>query len=317
MLLLLLTTFAAAEQTAAYYDIVGGPAGNAGTVKVSANICLGVQEQKVDDVIIKETKAAALIDDKTPAGQNELILQLDENYSFTKIPTVTVESGDIILDTYNIRTTGTQIEGGQLIIPIKSGSKKTAAVIKVTDIYVSSNRNAPAGPVAIKIVMGACNAVNNTGIFSCKSTAATSIASSSAAPPFENRGVVSGGLAAFKINSNIMQADGLPKVMDAVPYIKNSRIFVPVRFLGYALGLTDSDIVWDSAAQKAVLIKGDTKVELIAGSTTMMVNDEDKAIEVAPELSGGRFMLPARIVVEAFGAKIGWDEDAQSIVIEN
>jgi hypothetical protein len=63
--------------------------------------------------------------------------------------------------------------------------------------------------------------------------------------------------------------------------------------------------VWDSAAQKAVLIKGDTKVELIAGSTTMMVNDEDKAIEVAPELSGGRFMLPARIVVEAFGAKMG------------
>jgi hypothetical protein len=33
MLLLLLTTFAAAEQTAAYYDIVGGPAGNAGTLR--------------------------------------------------------------------------------------------------------------------------------------------------------------------------------------------------------------------------------------------------------------------------------------------
>jgi len=47
--------------------------------------------------------------------------------------------------------------------------------------------------------------------------------------------------------------NGVNTTLLAAPEIKNSRIFLPLRDLGYALGLTDSKITWDAATSTATL----------------------------------------------------------------
>ncbi|MGE5454395.1 MAG: copper amine oxidase N-terminal domain-containing protein, partial [Methylocystaceae bacterium] len=97
--------------------------------------------------------------------------------------------------------------------------------------------------------------------------------------------------------------------------IKAGRTYMPIRFLGYAMGLTDDDIVWDEATQKVTMTKGEKVVELTVGSTTITVNGEAKTMDVAPEITGGRTMLPARYVAEGLGYVVGWDAGTQTVLI--
>lgn len=91
---------------------------------------------------------------------------------------------------------------------------------------------------------------------------------------------------------------------DAAPYISQDRTFVPVRFLGNALGVNNENISWDGDANKAGLVLGDNSAELTIGQKQIIVNGFSVAIDVAPELQSGRTFLPARFVAEALGYQV-------------
>ncbi len=92
--------------------------------------------------------------------------------------------------------------------------------------------------------------------------------------------------------------------MDAAPYISQSRTFVPVRYLGNALGVVDENIAWDTSASKAKLVLGTKSAELIIGQKQILASGQAKAVDVAPELRSGRTYLPARFVAEALGYQV-------------
>lgn len=92
--------------------------------------------------------------------------------------------------------------------------------------------------------------------------------------------------------------------MDAAPYISQSRTFVPVRYLGNALGVTDENIAWDTATSKAKLVLGDKSAELTIGQKQILANGQAKPVDVAPELMNSRTYLPARFVAEALGYQV-------------
>ncbi|MBM7854955.1 hypothetical protein JOC37_001335 [Desulfohalotomaculum tongense] len=95
--------------------------------------------------------------------------------------------------------------------------------------------------------------------------------------------------------------------MDAVPFIEQSRTFVPVRYLGNALGVNDNNIEWDGVKQKASLKRGEFSAELVIGKKQIIENGKARAIDVAPILKTGRTYLPARFVAEALGYTVEWD----------
>ena len=102
--------------------------------------------------------------------------------------------------------------------------------------------------------------------------------------------------------------------MDTAPFIKDSRTFVPVRFLGNALGVSDSNITWDNSARKAVL-QGKSKLELTIGSKTMLKDGQKSEMDVAPLIADpGRTLLPARYVAEGLGFKVDWDAENQLVI---
>lgn len=93
---------------------------------------------------------------------------------------------------------------------------------------------------------------------------------------------------------------------DAQPGIVNNRVLVPVRFVSEALGAT---VQWDDQARKVTVIKQDRRVELTIGQSEVTVNGTLMSLDVAPVIHFDRTFVPLRLVSEALGAKVEWDQD--------
>lgn len=127
-------------------------------------------------------------------------------------------------------------------------------------------------------------------------------------------------LIVFKINdkSYYTQTGGSENVtvnqMDTAPIIHLDRTFVPVRFLGNALGVADSSIEWNSSTRTATL-KGSNKLDLTIDKRAIIVNGVTEDIDVAPMITNSRTMLPARYVAEGLGFRVDWDADNQLVIV--
>lgn len=102
--------------------------------------------------------------------------------------------------------------------------------------------------------------------------------------------------------------------MDVAPFIQNDRTFVPVRFLGNALGVTNDLITWDNSSQTATLKGANATLQMTIGQARVVSNGQAKAIDVAPVLKSDRTFLPARFVAEGLGYQVAWDDATQTVV---
>jgi sugar lactone lactonase YvrE len=112
--------------------------------------------------------------------------------------------------------------------------------------------------------------------------------------------------------------------MDAVPFISNGRLLVPVRFLADALGARTD---WDPAKQQATITRvtrGFIVLELTIGSAVMESTSgygntagtgKTIQMDMAPVIVNGRTYLPVRYVAEAFGFDVSWGAAAQTITL--
>ncbi|MEW6458991.1 MAG: copper amine oxidase N-terminal domain-containing protein [Bacillota bacterium] len=116
----------------------------------------------------------------------------------------------------------------------------------------------------------------------------------------------------FIVGRNDYMVNGSMYTMDAVPYTRDGRLFLPLRYIGLALGINPDDILWDG--QKASLKKNGVTVEVQPGQNHILVNGKVQQTDVAAEFAPpGRIMLPYRFVAEAFGANVRWDAETRSV----
>jgi len=119
--------------------------------------------------------------------------------------------------------------------------------------------------------------------------------------------------AEFTIDSPTYSVNGQANTMDVAPFAENGRTYVPLRFIGYAVGVAEKDIVWDGDKKTAALAMNGITEEFTVDSVKYYVNDEEKTMDVAPLARDGRIFLPARYVAQEFGFEVGW-EAANSMV---
>lgn len=77
--------------------------------------------------------------------------------------------------------------------------------------------------------------------------------------------------AVFVVGQESYTVDGQPKEMDAAPFIENGRTFVPVRYLAYALGVAEENIVWVGETGTSVRLRswlGTWKPGCVGGAET-------------------------------------------------
>lgn len=121
--------------------------------------------------------------------------------------------------------------------------------------------------------------------------------------------------AAFIVGYSNYFANGSGHDMDAAPFIKDGRVYVPVRYLAYALGMTDENIAWFAPLQTVTFHYRGKDVSVGIGKNIILINTTVIEMDVTPVIRAGRVFLPARYIVEAFGGTIEWLPKSQSILI--
>jgi hypothetical protein len=247
---------------------------------------------------------------------------------------ITVEDGSVdfkILD--NLK--GVQYENNSskntshmLVVDIVDGLSSTASTyvfgpfdIPAGAVHKTSLKSWPASNLIISEVDlnndGKADIIEEIGGTKCKALLSEQTDNNKDGIPDQFK--AENGLAAeFRIGSMSYKVDGEQRFMDAAPYIKDSRTFLPVRFVAYACGVSEKDIIWEPASQTVTLKKGDIQLKLIIGDTIMSGSIPANIglkiqMDTAPEVSQNRTMLPVRWIAEQFGYDVTWDPATQTV----
>lgn len=120
--------------------------------------------------------------------------------------------------------------------------------------------------------------------------------------------------ARFKIGQTSYTLNGRDMSMDAAPFIKEGRTYVPVRYVAGAAGIPPENI---SFKDGVVTIKwGDVSAALTPGSNVVAIGNLSLEMDVPVLVLDGRTYVPLRWVCGAFNLNVGWDGENREIIIQ-
>ena len=123
----------------------------------------------------------------------------------------------------------------------------------------------------------------------------------------------------FKLNSKSWTQNGIAQEkMSVAPKVINSRTYLPIRYVAYALGINPANISWNASTKSVVIKDGSDTIKLKIGSKTMETNGIAQSIEVAPRMVGDRAMIPVSQIKSAFSNKsiqLNWDNRSKELTI--
>lgn len=107
--------------------------------------------------------------------------------------------------------------------------------------------------------------------------------------------------------------DGNKIEFDQKPIIQNGRTLVPFRKIFEAL---NADVTWNNDTQQVKAKRNDTEISFIIGQKVLYINGKDSiSMDVAPQIINGRSMVPLRVVSEALGVEVNWDNNQRIVTI--
>lgn len=280
-----------------------------------SDIVIGDKEQSTGKIVITEGAKEAIM-------EGDLTITLPEGVKWASTPKVEVTEGNLDVDESDVDLEDDNYDDNVLSINIDGESSK-ASIITISDIKLTVDRTVPFGGIVAKFAGSALREnyqdfdnlgdydtdedAMEAGMFDTSTVVKVAIANLTT-PAVDNSGT-------FFIGSTVYSQNGSMKVMDAAPYIKSDRTYVPVRYLAYMLGVTEDSVKYDEATKTVTIKKGDKELQMVIGSTSIMVNGDAKTMDVAPEITADRTFLPARYVAEGLGYTVGWNPATQSVVI--
>lgn len=106
--------------------------------------------------------------------------------------------------------------------------------------------------------------------------------------------------------------DGLPVSLDVPPVMQNGRTLVPFRAIAEAL---NAEVNWDGETQTVSAAADEARIELTIGSKTAYHNQTPIALDVGPQIIGGRTLIPLRFFSTALGCTVNWVETSREVQI--
>ena len=308
---------------------------------VKTDAIIDYRHTTIGDITITEAEAGVLEKGKTFA------LEI-ESLSFDDDPTVEVVSGDLKIEDVNVNN-------GRVEIEIGSESAKEPAVIKLTNCELFMDRSIPAGSYALKlaasdtlaqgVVTTTANAWNGTSYAGETDTvtddtlfqnAITNGVDNDQSPYFDKRSVtvyddyvnvVTSGrdqgdntfttTLKVTIGATEMYANDKAIALDVPAYISNGYTMLPVRAVTEAL--SDSAIVrWDDATKTVTITFGDRVINMVVGSSVMVINGVEVPMQAQCEITDSRAFIPLRDMGYALGlndSKINWDDATKTATL--
>jgi exopolysaccharide biosynthesis protein len=110
-----------------------------------------------------------------------------------------------------------------------------------------------------------------------------------------------------------LTVNGITSKLEQAPITENNSTLIPVRFFVDAMG---GEIKWDAKEKRVSVIRDGHLIEMWIGDKMVVVDGKLIESPVAPKLSNGRTLLPLRLISEALGWKVGYEEKTKSITLE-
>ncbi|WP_088547672.1 copper amine oxidase N-terminal domain-containing protein [Paenibacillus aquistagni] len=105
------------------------------------------------------------------------------------------------------------------------------------------------------------------------------------------------------------------KFHDSRPVVSTSgTTYVPIRVVSEQLG---AKVTWDARQGKAVIAKGDSRIELTESSKQAMVNGTIVALDAPMVVQNGRTLVPLRFVSEALQVEVKFDDKSYYIFMKS
>ena len=273
------------------------------------NLLRGQQNQVAGDIEIREGTSCCLL-------ARELWLDFPHGVFLEETPAVQVTAGDLKIGTVQLATDRST---ERLIIPIETSST-TVSTLRVTGIkYRISNSIADGdlevligGPAANEVNYGVKPALFPSTEWVTRVVNGKVVSDVQADPPpvLANKQTL-----VFKIGESNYQVNGVNHAMDVAPFIANDRTFLPLRYVGLALGVQPDDILWDAKTQTATLFKGETVVQIQVGEMFINRMGAKITMDVAAFIHKDRVMVPLRALATAFGAQVQWEAETKAAKI--
>ncbi|MBP3448358.1 MAG: copper amine oxidase N-terminal domain-containing protein [Clostridia bacterium] len=99
---------------------------------------------------------------------------------------------------------------------------------------------------------------------------------------------------------------------NVIPYIKDSRTMVPLRFLAEEMGAT---VGYDEQTRGITITLNGTVMELWADRADYFINGEARVMDCATEILEGRTFVPVRFVSESLGKAVEWLNEERIVVV--
>ncbi|MFC7678576.1 stalk domain-containing protein [Paenibacillus sp. GCM10028914] len=122
------------------------------------------------------------------------------------------------------------------------------------------------------------------------------------------------GKAVMTIGQKSLMLNGKKVVIDSAPILKNGTTYVPIKHVLDAFG---GQAQWNKTAQRVTVLRGSKLLDLTVGKKELVLNGKRMTTTVAPMISGGRTLVPLRLVSEQLGLKVKWDKNTKTVTIES
>ncbi|GAB6159004.1 hypothetical protein JCM39194_22040 [Desulfotomaculum varum] len=123
--------------------------------------------------------------------------------------------------------------------------------------------------------------------------------------------------AAFPAGRQVYLLNGQPLPMEAQTFVSGGHTYVPLRYLGEALGVQVQWVGGGSGQGLLILRKGDSGLVCRLGSSSYTVIRGSQAavrqMEATPLLQENRVYLPARQVAQEFGYRVSYNPASQAL----
>lgn len=96
------------------------------------------------------------------------------------------------------------------------------------------------------------------------------------------------------------------------PELLNSRTLVPLRSIFEAMG---AQVEWDDATRTAIAKRNGIEIRIGIGANEIYKNGDAIAVDVPAQILNDRTMVPARVIAEAFGASVEWNDSGKTVLI--
>lgn len=114
--------------------------------------------------------------------------------------------------------------------------------------------------------------------------------------------------------------DSEPVEFDAAPIIYNERAMVPMRKIFEQLGC---EVEWLGEGRTVIATKNNLLIAMQIGSSKVIKTDIETAdtdvieSDTAPIIHNDRTMIPVRVISEALGYGVEWNEKENAVIIKS